>query len=156
MSNVVNAKLFFGIVLNKLQHAFPAAVFLSSDDIWPEFAKVAKGGTISVKDGKRSYRTVSLMEVSGNPELQQNYTTIMLRWMAADGFLVSDPTSSFPYDYVLSSKALAALSLSFDHDKKTVGEMLANAALRAGDAFQGELIERLVGKIFDHVQGLSA
>lgn len=79
----------------------------------------------------------------------------MLRWMAAEGFLVSDPTSGFSYDYVLSSKALAALNLSFDTDKKTVGEMLSNAAQKAGDTAQSELIARLVSRIFDYVQGVS-
>ena len=68
--------------------------------------------------------------------------------------MVSDPTSNFPYDYVLSSKALAALNIPIDKEKKTIGEALANAALKTGEAAQSELITRLVGRIFDYFNGL--
>lgn len=155
MSNVNTAKLFFGIVLNKLQYAFPAAVHLSSQDLWPEFAKAAPDGALSIKNSERSYQTTSVRDIGDDKHLQQHYTVLMLRWMAAEGFLINDPASNFPYDYVLSAKALAALNIQIDKEKKTVGEMLANAAKRTGDAAQSELIQRLVGRMFDHLQGLA-
>lgn len=150
MSNVESAKLFFGLVLTKLQDSFPAAVFLSAKDIWPDFERVAKGGELSVKTQERSYRTVPISEITENQALQEHYTKLMLRWMAAEGYLVKDPTSNFPYDYVLSSKALAALNIAIEKDKKTVGEVLANAFRKVGDATQGELIARLVERIFEY------
>jgi hypothetical protein len=152
MSNVDTAKLFFGIVLNKLQDSFPAAIFLSSENIWPDFEKVAQGGTVSVKTRERSYRTLPIADLAEDKALQEHYTKLMLRWMAAEGFLVKDPTSQFPYDYVLSSKSLAALNISIEKDKKTVGEVLANAARKTGDAAQSELIGRLVSRIFEYLQ----
>ncbi len=94
-------------------------------------------------------------DVADDQDIQEHYTKLMLRWMAAEGFLVSDPASGFTHDYVLSSKALAALNIQFDRDKKTVGEMLATAAQKTGDAAQGELIARLVSKVFDYLQGLN-
>ncbi len=154
MSNVDTAKLFFGIVLNKLQDSFPAAIFLSSQNIWPEFEKVAKGRTVSLKTQKRSYRTLPISDLAEDQALQEHYTKLMLRWMAAEGYLVSDPTSNFPYDYVLSSKALAALNIEIHKENRTIGEALANVAHSTGEAAQSELIARLVGKIFDFVNGL--
>lgn len=150
MSNVKSAKLFFGVALNKLQDSFPAAVFLSSQDFWTEFERVAKGGTVSIKTQGRSYRTVPISELSDHQDLKEHYTKLMLRWMAAEGYLVSDPTSNFPYDYVLSSKALAALNIAIEKDEKTIGEALASAARRTGDAVQSELIAALVERIFDY------
>jgi hypothetical protein len=155
MSNVDTAKLFFGVVLNKLQDAFPAAIYLSAQNIWPEFEKVAKGGAVSVQTGERYYRTLPLSELAQNQSLQEHYTKLMLRWMAAEGYLISDPTSGFHFDYVLSSKALAALNIAIEKEKKTIGEALANAALKTSEAAQGELIGRLVGRIFDYFNGLS-
>jgi len=84
--------------------------------------------------------------------MREHYTTLMLRWMAAEGYLVKDPVSHFPYDYVLSSKSLTALNLAIEKDKKTVGEMLANAIRKTGDTAQSELIARLVERIFDYFQ----
>ncbi len=150
MSNVHSAKLFFGVVLNKLQDSFPAAVFLSSQDFWTEFERVAEGGTVSIKTQGRSYRTVPISDLSDDPDLKEHYTKLMLRWMKAEGFLVSDPTSGFIYDYVLSSKALAALNIPIEKEKKTLGEALANAARKTGDAAQSEVISALVGKIFEY------
>lgn len=149
MSNVKTAKMFFGIVLNKLQGSFPAAVSLSSQDFWPEFERVAKGGTLSIKYG-RSYRSVPVSELAEDQALQDHYTKLMLGWMKVEGYLISDPTSGFVYDYVLSSKALAALKIPIDQEKKTVGEALATAAKKTGDAAQSELITKLVDKIFDY------
>lgn len=154
MSNVDTAKLFFGVVLNKLQDSFPAAIFLSSQNIWPEFEKVAKGGTLSIKTLERSYRTLPISDLADDQALQEHYTKLMLGWMAAEGYLISDPTSNFTYDYVLSSKALAALNIEIDKENRTIGEALANAAHKTGEAAQSELIARLVGKIFDFVHGL--
>jgi hypothetical protein len=154
MSNVDTAKLFFGVVVNKLQDSFPAAIFLSAQNIWPEFERVAKGGTVSIKTIDRSFRTLSISDLAEDQALQEHYTKLMLRWMAAEGYLVSDPVSNFRYDYVLSSKALAALKIAIDDEKKTVGEALANAARKAGEATQSELIARLVGKIFEVFNGL--
>lgn len=150
MSNVDNAKLFFGVVLNKLQDSFPAAIFLSSRDFWPEFERVAKGGTVCIKSQDRSYRTLPISDVGNDPALREHYTRQMLSWMAAEGYLVSDPNSNFRYDYVLSSKALAALNIRIEQEKKTIGEVLANATRKTGDAAQGELIAALVGKIVEH------
>jgi hypothetical protein len=150
MSNVDSSKLFFGIVLNKLQDSFPAAIFLSSQTIWPDFEKVAKGGTVSVKTRERSYRTLPISELADNQALQAHYTKLMLRWMAAEGYLVSDPVSNFPYDYVLSSKSLAALSIPIDKKTKTIGQALASTARKTGDAAQSELISSLVDRILDY------
>jgi hypothetical protein len=155
MSNVDTAKLFFGVVLNKLQDSFPAAIFLSSENIWPEFERIAKGGTVSIKTLERSYRTLPISDLAKDQALQEHYTKLMLRWMAAEGYLVSDPTSNFPYDYVLSSKALAALNIEIDKKNKTIGEALANATHKTGEVAQSELIARLVGKIFEVVHGLA-
>ena len=154
MSNVDTAKLFFGVVLNKLQASFPAAIFLSSQNIWPEFSRVAQGGTVSIKTQSRSFQTMPIEQLAENANLQEHYTKLMLRWMAAEGYLVSDPTSNFTYDYVLSSKALAALNIIIEKDKETVGEVLARATHQTGGAIQSELISRLVGKIFEAFQGL--
>jgi hypothetical protein len=154
MSNVDTAKLFFGVVLNKLQDSFPAAISLSSQNIWPEFERVAKGGTVSIKTRERSYRTLPISDLAEDQALQEHYTKLMLRWMAAEGYLVSDPTSNFRYDYVLSSKALAALNIAIEKEKKTIGEALANAARKTGDATQSELIATLVERIFDYFQRL--
>lgn len=154
MSNVDTAKLFFGVVLNKLQDSFPAAIFLSSQNIWPEFSKVAKGGTVSIKTQDRSYRTMPISELAEDEALREHYTRLMLRWMAVEGYLVRDPLSNFPYDYVLSSKALAALNIEIEKEKKTIGEVLANAARKTGDAAQGELIATLVERMFDYFQRL--
>lgn len=154
MSNVDTAKLFFGVVLNKLQDSFPAAIFLSAQNIWPEFERVAKGGTVSIKTIDRSFRTLSISDLAEDQALQEHYTKLMLRWMAAEGYLVGDPVSNLPYDYVLSSMALAALNIEIDKENKTIGEALANAAHKTGEAAQSELIARLVGKIFDFVHGL--
>jgi hypothetical protein len=154
MSNVDTAKLFFGVVLNKLQDSFPAAIYLSSQNIWSDFERVAKSGTVSLKTHDRSFRTLSMADLAQDEALQQHYTTLMLRWMAAEGYLVSDPTSGFHYDYVLSSKALAALNIAIEKEKRTVGEALSSAALKTGEAVQSELIARLVGRIFDYFNGL--
>lgn len=155
MSNIDSAKLFFGIVLNRLQHAFPTAVYVSAQDFWSEFAKAAHNGTVTVRTIERSYKTVPISQIDEDQALQEQYTRQMLRWMAAEGFLLSDPVSAFPYDYVLSSKALAALNITLEKDRKTVGEMLATAAQKTGDAAQSELIARLVSRMFDYVQGLT-
>jgi hypothetical protein len=149
MSNVDSAKLFFGVVLNKLQDSFPAAVFLSSEDLWPEFERLAKGGSVSIKTQSRSYRTVTISELAQDQSLRDHYTKLMLRWMAAEGYLVADPTSNFPYDYVLSSKALAALNIEIGSERQTIGKALANAARRTGDAVQSELIATLADKIIE-------
>ncbi len=154
MSNVDTAKLFFGVVLNKLQVSFPAAIFLSSQNIWPEFERVAKGGTVSIKTQERSYRTLPISDLAENQALQDHYTKLMLRWMVVEGYLVSDPMMNFPYDYVLSSKALAALNIEIHKENRTIGEALANVVYNTGEATQSELIARLVGKIFDFVNGL--
>jgi hypothetical protein len=148
MSNVDTAKLFFGVVLNKLQDSFPAAIFLSSQDIWPEFERIAKGGTVTIKTRERSYRTLPISDLAEDPALRDHYTKLMLRWMAAEGYLVKDPTSNFPYDYVLTSKALAALNIAIEKEKRTIGEALANAARKTGDAAQSEIIATLVDRIF--------
>lgn len=79
----------------------------------------------------------------------------MLSWMKAEGFLVSDPTSGFRYDYVLSSKALAALNIPIEKEKRTIGEALATAARKTGDAAQSELIGMLVERIFDYFPRLT-
>lgn len=154
MSNVDTAKLFFGVVLNKLQASFPAAIFLSSQNIWPDFSRVAQGGTVSIKTQSRSFQTMPIELLAEDTNLQEHYTKLMLRWMAAEGYLVSDPISNFPFDYVLSSKGLAALNITIEKDKETTGEVLARAIHQTGGAIQGELISRLVGKIFDAFQGL--
>nr|MCU0904015.1 hypothetical protein [Tabrizicola sp.] len=100
------------------------------------------------------YRTLPISDLAGNQALQEHYTKLMLRWMAAEGYLVRDPTSNFTHDYVLSSKSLAALNMAIDKEKKTIGEALANAARKTGDAAQSELIGMLVGKIIENFSRL--
>ncbi|MES2541660.1 MAG: hypothetical protein V4583_13900 [Pseudomonadota bacterium] len=155
MSNIDTAKLFFGVVLNKLQDSFPTAISLSSADLWPEFERVAKGRTLSIKTRERSYQTLQVSDLAENQALQAHYTKLMLSWMKAEGFLVSDPTSGFIYDYVLSSKALAALNIPIEKEKRTIGEALATAARKTGDAAQSELIGLLVERIFDYFPRLT-
>ncbi|MBQ4823490.1 hypothetical protein J4729_02825 [Leisingera sp. HS039] len=155
MSNVVSAKLFFGVVLDELQSSFPAAVHLQLDDLWPEFEKLAKGRSLALKDGNRSFREIPVAEVAQSEQLKLQYMKLMLGWMAKEGFLHSDPTSGFVYDYVLSSKALAVLGLSLAEEKTTLGDALGRATGRVGEAVQAEVVARLMDKAFEAIQGMS-
>ncbi|WP_320178537.1 hypothetical protein [Roseovarius pacificus] len=156
MSNVDSAKLFFGVVLDKLQASFPAAVYLKPDDIWLDFEELAKGSSLALKDNNRSFRTLQIEEVAKSEDLKKQYMKLMLLWMAKEGYVHSDPTSNFTYDYVLSSKALAVLNLSLAEEVATLGTALGRATGRIGDAVQSEVVSRLIGKAFEAAQGISA
>lgn len=156
MSNVISAKLFFGVVLDRLQASFPAAVHLRPADLWPEFEKLAHDQTISLKDARRSFQTLPVEEVARNEQLQIQYMKLMLRWMTKEGFIHSDPASDFPYDYVLSSKSLAILGLTMADKRTTLGDKLSQATGRLGDTVQSETVARLIGKAFEMLQGVSA
>ncbi|TKZ22417.1 hypothetical protein FAP39_00665 [Shimia litoralis] len=153
MTNVEASKVFFGVVLARLQNSFPAAVHLKLDDLWPDFEILAAGSGLSVKDGKRSSRQVPIGEVAQNDQLKVHYMKLMLGWMKADGFIHSDPTSDFPYDYVLSSKSLAILGQPFGEGKTTLGAALSQATGRIGEAVQNEIISQIADKVFDAAQG---
>jgi hypothetical protein len=156
MSNVESAKLFFGIVLDKLQMSFTAAVHLTPQDVWPEFEKLANDQSLVIKDGKRSFREIQIKEASESTQIKTHYFRLMLGWMAKEGYVHSDPTSNFHSDYVLSSKALAILNLSLVDEKTTLGTALSRATGRFGDAVQGEVVSRLIGRAFEAAQGISA
>ena len=156
MDNVESAKIYFGVVLNRLSREFPAAVHLNPEEIWEDFEKLVKGSEIRLR-GRTRYTsaTLSVEDASSNKKAKIHYCKLMSRWMVAEGFLHPDPASNFPYDYVLSSKALAVLDLTFEDDSQTVREKLASAISGIGETVQSETIANQVERVFETLQGVA-
>ncbi|WP_430447793.1 hypothetical protein [Rhodophyticola sp.] len=154
MSNVDTAKIFFGIVLDKLQVAFPAAYHVVTDDLWPDFERLAMEGQISIKDGKRRFRHVAIADASQNEAIKSQYVRLMLHWMATEGYIHPDPASNFKFDYVLSGKALAVLGLSLEADDETLGSRLRFAIGTIGEQTSGELVSQIISRGLEVMQGI--
>jgi hypothetical protein len=155
LDNIEASKLFFGLVLGRLQSSFPAAIHLDLQELWTDFAALADGAVLCVKDGKRSYTQLPIEDVANHKNLEVHYMQLMLGWMRTEGFIHSDPISDFPYDYVLSAKSLAILGQPFSEGKSTLGAALGQASGRIGEAVQSEVISRIVDKLFNVAQGLA-
>jgi len=152
LNNIETSRVFFGLVLENLQDAFPAAVTVNQDGVWEKFEALAPDGVVCLQQ-RRSYRTISTKELSAMPQLRSHYIKQMLMWMQVEGFLHRDPTNPLMHDYVLSSQALRLLDLNVAETEVSVGASLKNLLGGAVDAATGEIVSRIIGSVFGAVQG---
>ena len=151
MSNIDGAKIFFGLVLNKLHDCFPAPLHLTDDHIWPDFKDLAGDKQIVLSNQRKDVRKMSVSEAFEIRNARIEYSRRMLEWMKLEGFIHSDTVVGFPFDYVLSAKSLALLDEPIVDTGETLGFKLRKAVQQAGSTAAASVIERVVETLLERL-----